>query len=75
MDNPIYVMMPVLCVGKMCKNCPNIKVDTDLSEFVVNNDRTFEANLRCRSVNKCLRIKQMMEEYYDKHTKRTDDNH
>ena len=66
MDNPIYVMMPVLCIGKVCKNCPNLKVDTEVSELASASDNwetRYETNLRCRGVNRCMRIKQMMEEH------------
>lgn len=70
MDNPIYVMMPVLCVGKMCSNCPHIVVKTDVvtSHNPLTREWTDSANLVCGNVNKCMKIKQLMEEYNDKRT-------
>ena len=71
MDNPIYVMMPVLCVGKLCKNCPNLNIDTDVSQLSSASDdwhTTYETSLRCRGVTRCMRIKQMMEEEHETST-------
>ena len=65
MDNPIYVMMPVLCVGKMCTDCPHIVIGVEVEEYSTGCSETF---LKCKNVNKCIRIKQMMEEDHDKRT-------
>ena len=69
MDNPIYVMMPVKCIGKLCKNCPNLNIDTDVSELFADGESVgYELDLRCRGVNRCLRIRQMMEDNNDERT-------
>ncbi len=65
LDNPIYVMMPVKCIGKICKDCPNLNIDTDVSEIYANGDKHYETDLRCRGVSRCLRIYNMMEEKHD----------
>ena len=68
MDHGIYIMMPVKCIGKMCQNCPNLKVDSKVSEYYGNTETETnvmigsEVNLYCRSINRCLRIYNMMED-------------
>ena len=68
--NGVYIMMPVKCIGKMCKNCPNLKVDSSVTEYTAAEElgwRTgHEVDLKCRGVDRCLRIAEMMEEANEK---------
>ena len=64
-----YIMMPIKCVGKFCKNCPNLKVDSSVTEYTGNGEVIgTEVDLKCRSLHRCLRIKKMMEEDNDNNT-------
>ena len=70
LDHGIYVSMPVKCIGKMCKECPNLHVDTSVSETISAKDdfeKHYETDLRCRGLNRCLRIYNMMEDDYEKY--------
>ena len=63
MDNGIYVCMPVKCIGKICKNCPNLHIDTSVFNDIESGD--FEIDLKCRGLNRCLRIYNMIEKEKD----------
>ena len=66
MDRGVYVMMPVKCLGKLCKSCPYLKIDTQVSELFANGECAgYETNLQCRSIGRCLKIHRMVEEQYD----------
>ena len=73
MNNGTYVMMPVMCIGKMCKNCPNLNVDTSVSELFANGESVgCETELKCRGLQRCLKLQAMMEKYWEnEHDKRT----
>lgn len=62
-DNGQWIMMAVKCIGKQCINCPYLEVDTvvcDISD--VEHGKQYVVDLHCRSMNRCIRIKKMMEE-------------
>ena len=68
-NNPIYVMMPVKCFGKMCEKCPNLQLSVSVSQFSSGSDdweTKYETDIQCINTNRCLLISQMMEDEYDK---------
>lgn len=77
LEHGIYVMMPVKCIGKMCKNCPNLHVDTSVLEITTSDvndwEKYYETDLHCRGLNRCLRIYNMMEDDYQKYGGDKDD--
>jgi len=67
-----YVMMPVMCIGKICKDCPNLHIDTSVSEMRPGFDEPiYETDLRCRGLSRCMRLYKMMEEEHDKLTRQS----
>lgn len=60
--NPVYVMMPVKCIGKMCRNCEYLRIDTDVEISDDNENIQTEIDLICRNADMCLRLQQMMNE-------------
>lgn len=64
--NKQYVMMPVMCMGKLCNNCPNLHIDTTVHQLFADGGSVgYQIDLKCRSVERCDRIRQMMEEEND----------
>ena len=59
-ENGIYVMMPVKCIGKACAECPYLYVNTDQLTNYDNGNVAYSVLLRCRSLDKCLRIQQVL---------------
>jgi len=62
----VWVMMPVRCLGKMCSDCEYLRIDTEVGlEKDAKGRYKSYTNLRCHNVDKCMKLKQMMEEYKD----------
>ena len=59
-ENGIYVMMPVKCIGKACAECPYLYVDTNQLTNYDNGNVAYSVHLRCRGLNRCLRIQQVL---------------
>ena len=58
----VFVMMPVRCIGDICKNCPNLNIDNDVQQIYGNGEIVAtECNLYCRGVRRCTRIKEMID--------------
>ena len=65
----IYVMMPVRCIGKICRDCPNLNIDNDVQELYGSGELVQTVcNLYCRGVKRCTRIKEMVEKSNDERT-------
>lgn len=63
----IYVMMPVRCIGKICKDCPNLNIDNNTSDTFAGGEYVgTENDLYCRGVKRCSRIKEMVESNIEK---------
>lgn len=77
MEHGIYVNMAVKCIGKMCKDCPNLQVDTDVSELISASadcfEKHYETNLQCKNLQRCLLLYNMMEDDYRKYGVLNDD--
>lgn len=67
LERGIYVNMAVKCIGKLCKDCPNLEVDTSIFETMVNGASIYEADLQCKNLPKCLLLYNMMEDDYKKY--------
>lgn len=71
LEHGIYVNMAVKCIGKMCANCPNLRVNTDVSELISASadsfEKHYETDLQCENLQRCLRIYNMMEDDYHKY--------
>ena len=63
----VWVMMPVRSIGKICKNCPNLNIDNNVTELFGGGERVgTECDLYCRGVRRCSRIKEMVEKDIEK---------
>lgn len=77
LEHGIYVSMAVKCIGKMCESCPNLHVDTSVSELTSADadgfEKHYETYLQCRGLQRCLRLYNMMEDDYHKYGVLNDD--
>ena len=60
-------MMAVRCIGKGCKNCPELDIETISFDYSNLEERErYEVDLKCRHVSRCERIREMMEKEGEK---------
>ena len=58
-----FVMMPVRCMGKICRYCKWLKIDTEVMDLTDSDGKdSYEINLRCRSVGRCAMIRETLEQ-------------
>jgi len=63
----VWVMMPVRCIGKICKECPNLNIDNNTTSMYADGAYVGNENdLYCRGVKRCSRIKEMVEKDIEK---------